>query len=116
MPSNDGKQNRQEVKQMDKRPQFLSVFATIATLIVVASVVDAGEGGQGNVPHSHPGNPAIVSQAAAESSCVLGEAYGVGVSPAVYFVNFLLLYIANPTAAANMPAYKAAIPFALSDC
>lgn len=101
---------------MDKRSRFLSVFAAIATLIVFSSVVDAGEGGQVNVPHSHPGNPAIVSQAASESSCVLGESYGVAVSPAVYLVNFLLLYIANPSEAANMPAYRAAIPSELYDC
>ncbi len=101
---------------MDKRPQFLSKFAAIATLIVFSRVVDAGEGGQINVPPSHPGKPGIVAQVASESQGVPGEPYGVAVSPAVYLVNFLLLYISNPNEAANMPAYRAAIPVALSDC
>lgn len=42
--------------------------------------------------------------------------YGVALSPAVYFVNFLLLYIANPNEAANMPAYRALLPTAFSEC
>ena len=101
---------------MDKRLKFLSVFAVIATRIAFSSVVDAGEVGQGNVPHIHPRNPAIVSEAASESSCVLGAPYRSAVTPGVYLVNFLLLYIANPNEAANMPAYRTTIPLALYDC
>jgi hypothetical protein len=101
---------------MDMRPRFLSAFVVIATLSAFSSVVVAGEGGQVNVGHIHPGNAAIVSEAASESRCVLGGPYGVPVTPAVYLVNFLLLYIANPNEAANMPAYRATIPLALYDC
>lgn len=101
---------------MDKRPRFLSVFVVIATLIPFSSVVVAGEVGQVNVRHINPANAAIVSEAASQSRGVLGEPYGVPVTPAVYLVNFLLLYIANPNEAANMPAYRATIPLALYDC
>jgi hypothetical protein len=38
------------------------------------------------------------------------------VTPAIYLVNFLLLYMANPDIAAYMPAYKAAIPQPVVDC
>lgn len=44
------------------------------------------------------------------------EFYGVGVTPAVYFVNFLLMYMTNPNEAANMPSYRTPIPRALSEC
>jgi len=42
--------------------------------------------------------------------------YGVGVTPAVYLINFLLLYISNPNEAANMPAYRTPIPADLAGC
>jgi len=42
--------------------------------------------------------------------------YGVGTTPAVYLVNFFIMYIASPNDAANMPAYRAPIPADLSDC
>jgi len=42
--------------------------------------------------------------------------YGVGVTPAVYLINFLLMYIANPNRAADMPAYRVPIPSDLADC
>jgi hypothetical protein len=38
------------------------------------------------------------------------QVYASSVTPAIYLVNFLLLYMANPEFAAYMPAYKAAIP------
>ncbi len=101
---------------MDKRPRFLSLFVVVATLIAFSRVVVAGAGGQINVGHIHPWNAAIVSEAASKSRDVLGEPYGVAVTPAVYLVNFLLLYITNPNEAANMPAYRATIPSALYDC
>ena len=44
------------------------------------------------------------------------EPYGVGVMPAVYLVNFLLLYISNPNEAANMPAYRTPVPEDLAGC
>src|SRR5437868_3044814 len=44
------------------------------------------------------------------------EFYGPPISPAVYLINFLLLYMVNPHVAANMPAYKAPIPRAVVAC
>jgi hypothetical protein len=44
------------------------------------------------------------------------EFYGPPISPAIYLVNFLLLYMVNPRHAANMPAYKAPIPKAVVAC
>ncbi len=81
---------------MDKRTRFGSLLLVVATLMVFSSVVVAAE------PSRRRG--------------VLIEPYGVPVTPAVYLVNFLLLYIANPSEAANMPAYRTAIPVELYDC
>src|SRR6266404_7590416 len=47
---------------------------------------------------------------------VPNEVYAPSVTTAVYLVNFLLLYMANPALAAYMPAYKAPIPQAIVDC
>ena len=44
------------------------------------------------------------------------EFYGPPISPAIYLVNFLILYMVNPRHAANMPAYKAPIPKAVVAC
>src|SRR4029453_4980926 len=44
------------------------------------------------------------------------EFYGPPISPGVYLVNFLLLYMVNPGDAAKMPAYKAPIPKAVAAC
>ena len=44
------------------------------------------------------------------------EVYAPSVTAAVYLVNFLLLYMANPDLAAYMPAYKAPIPQPVVDC
>ena len=44
------------------------------------------------------------------------EVYAPSVTPAIYLVNFLLLYMANPDLAAYMPAYSAPIPQPLVDC
>jgi len=38
------------------------------------------------------------------------EQFGVPLTPAVYLINFLFLYMANPDDAANMPAYMAPLP------
>jgi hypothetical protein len=91
---------------MDQRTRFLSVFVVIATLIAFSSVVVAAE------RHISAANAAIMSK----SRSLVVEPYGVPVTPAVYLVNFLLLYIANPSEAANMPAYRATIPLELYDC
>ena len=44
------------------------------------------------------------------------EVYSPSVTPAIYLVNFIILYMANPDLAAYMPAYKAPIPQPLVDC
>jgi hypothetical protein len=95
---------------MNKRPRFRSVFVVIATLIVLSSVVVAAE------RDISATNAATKSEAASKGRSLLVEPYGVGVTPAVYLVNFLLLYMSNPSEAANMPAYRAAVPQELYDC
>jgi hypothetical protein len=47
---------------------------------------------------------------------VPGPDYGVALTPAVYFVNFLFMYFSSPGNAANMPAYRAPVPAELVDC
>jgi hypothetical protein len=107
---------------MDKRLRFLSVLIVIATLITFSRVVAAGEVGRVKTPRTNWGNSANVPESASETWHHWGtghqpaEFYGVGVAPPIYFVNFLLLYMSNPNEAANMPAYRAPIPMALSDC
>jgi hypothetical protein len=44
------------------------------------------------------------------------KVFGVPITPAVYLVNFMLLYIANPNEAAEMPAYRAPLPQELAGC
>jgi hypothetical protein len=51
-----------------------------------------------------------------ESNQSATEFYGPPISPAIYLVNFLLLYMVNPRHAANMPAFKAPIPKAVVAC
>src|SRR5438093_3662247 len=53
---------------------------------------------------------------ASRSHDVANEVYAPSVTAAVYLVNFLLLYMANPDLAAYMPAYRAPIPQAVVDC
>jgi len=44
------------------------------------------------------------------------ESYGVAVTPAIYLINFLFLYMASPDLAADMPAYRAPIPPEVATC
>jgi len=44
------------------------------------------------------------------------EVYSPSLTPAIYLVNFLLVYMANPDIAAYMPAYKAPVPEPVVDC
>ena len=44
------------------------------------------------------------------------EVYAPSLTPAIYLVNFIILYMANPDLAAYMPAYKAPIPQPVVDC
>lgn len=79
---------------MNKRRGLISFLAVMATLLVSSSVFGAGKADNSSTP----------------------DPYGIGVTPAVYLINFLLMYITNPNEAANMPAYRAPIPLNLSDC
>src|SRR3982751_5745000 len=63
-----------------------------------------------------PGPLAAQQLELSESQQGATEFYGPPISPAIYLVNFLLLYIVNPHDAANMPAYKAPIPKAVVAC
>ena len=53
---------------------------------------------------------------ASRSHEVANEVYAPSVTAAIYLVNFVLLYMANPDLAAYMPAYRAPIPQAVVDC
>jgi hypothetical protein len=44
------------------------------------------------------------------------KVYAPSVTPAIYLVNFVFLYMANPDLAADLPAYKAPIPQPIVDC
>src|SRR5258706_16214140 len=79
---------------------------TIATLTVILAIA------------VFPGAPRLTAQQleASPSHGSTNEFYAPSVTPAIYFVNFLFLYAANPDLAAYMPAYKAPIPQALVDC
>lgn len=62
--------------------------------------------------------PVSTGCGAQTSSATTGEteAFGVPLTPAVYLINFLFLYTADPDVAANMPAYMAPLPEALATC
>src|SRR5438874_10761145 len=53
---------------------------------------------------------------ASRSHEAANQVYAPSVTTAVYLVNFLLLYMANPDLVAYMPAYRAPIPQAVVDC
>jgi hypothetical protein len=44
------------------------------------------------------------------------EVYAPSVTPAIYLINFLFLYVAKPDIAAYLPAYKAPVPQPILDC
>ena len=58
----------------------------------------------------------VMAENRPEHSQIPGPDYGVALTPAVYFVNFLFMYFSNPHNAANMPAYRAPIPPQLATC
>src|SRR6058998_2739456 len=58
----------------------------------------------------------VMAENRPEHSQIPGPDYGVALTPAVYFVNFLFMYFSNPDNAGNMPAYRAPIPRALATC
>lgn len=47
---------------------------------------------------------------------VASEPYGVALTPPIYLINFIFLYVASPDLAASMPAYRTPIPRAVADC
>lgn len=58
----------------------------------------------------------VMAENRPDRSQIPGPDYGVALTPAVYFVNFLFMYWSNPENAANMPAYRAPIPPQLATC
>jgi len=85
---------------------FLSV--TLVFLVIVwAGCIYAQERGT---------HPSMVPEAASGPPTVYVEPFGVPVSPAIFLVNFILLYVSNPEIAANMPAYRAALPQEVYEC
>jgi hypothetical protein len=58
----------------------------------------------------------VMAEHHADRPEIPGPDYGVALTPAVYFVNFLFMYWSTPEEAANMPAYRAPIPPRLADC
>ena len=58
----------------------------------------------------------VMAENGPDRSQISGPDFGVALTPAVYFVNFLFMYFANPDNAANMPAYRAPIPPELATC
>jgi hypothetical protein len=77
--------------------------ATLSVMLVMAACL-----------HATP--LAAQSLEASPGHKVTTEYYAPSVTPAIYLINFLFLYIANPDVAANLPAYKAPIPQPVVDC
>jgi len=88
-----GNQTKVTINNMNRPPRFLNVLIIVATVITSSSTF-----------------------AAKEIDLDPQGYYGVGTTPAVYLVNFFIMYISSPNDAANMPAYRAPIPADLSGC
>src|SRR4029450_4356992 len=87
--------------EMHMRPKRL-VKVTLAFWIIVSA---------GSLDAQEPGSPvSTVPTAASGPPNAYVQPFGVPLAPPVYFVNFLVLYWSNPEVAANMPAYRAALP------
>ena len=84
---------------------FLNV--TLVILVIVwAGSLDAQERGT---------HPSMVPEAVSGTSAYM-EPFGVPLAPGIYLANFMLLYFSNPDIAANMPAYRAALPQEVYSC
>jgi hypothetical protein len=97
---------------MANRARFLGAVVAFVTVFIWSSLVGAVAVGQGSTTLVQPSGPAP----AAGNQCSAEKPYGMAVTPAVYFVNFMLLYISSPAEAAKMPAYRALLPAELYDC
>ena len=93
--------------EMHMRTKSLVKVTLAFWIIVSAGSLDAQERGSpvSTVPTAASGPPDAYVQP-----------FGVPLAPPVYFVNFLLLYWSNPEVAANMPAYRAALPQQVYEC
>lgn len=87
----------------------------VATLIAFSNVVGATQVGRA-AKHDVGASGPEVAQQAASQGLVDNDRFGIGVTPSIYFVNFLLAYIVNPNRAANFPAYRVAVPPQVADC
>ncbi len=85
-------------------------FFAFAALVLCASIGFSQQAGQ-QVLHVTP-----LPEAASGPPSAYVEPYGVALSPAMYLVNFLLIYFSSPEVAANMPAYRAALPEEVYQC
>jgi hypothetical protein len=86
-----------------KTPMQTRTVAILTVILAVAVCLLAG--------------PLVAQPAQAFGSHeVANEVYTPALTPAIYLINFLFLYIANPEVAANLPAYKAPIPQPVIDC
>ncbi len=59
---------------------------------------------------------AVGVEAASGPSSTFVEPFAVPVTPGVYLANFMLVYFSSPELAANMPAYRAALPQEVYQC
>lgn len=100
---------------MTKRKLIRTGPLAVATLIAFSNVVGAAQVGRAAKHDVGAGGPEVAQQAASQG-LVDNDRFGIGVTPSIYFVNFLLAYIVNPNRAANFPAYRVAVPPKVADC
>jgi hypothetical protein len=60
-------------------------------------------------------DPGMLPEAASGTSAYV-EPFAVPLAPGVYLANFMLVYFSSPELAANMPAYRAALPQEVYEC
>jgi hypothetical protein len=95
------------LREMHMRTKSVVTVTLAFWMIVSAGSLDAQ--GQGS-----PVSKAPTAVSGPPNAYV--QPFGVPLAPPVYFVNFLLLYWSNPEVAANMPAYRAALPQRVYEC
>jgi hypothetical protein len=98
------------------------LFAALASAAIVCAalpgaVLAAGQSGR-TLPfdaRERGTEPGLVPEALSGTSAYM-EPFGVPVAPGIYLANFMILYFIKPDLAANMPAYRAALPREVYDC
>lgn len=97
------------------RSGFFGVVVALAMVVGSSSAVGAGANAAGGNRIDPRQGPRLAKEVPSGQDRPQ-EHYGVPLAPPIYFVNFLLVYIANPNIAANMPAYRAPLPVPVVDC